>query len=58
MEEGEEQAQSEDERKKYNLKCLNAMKEKNSRYWSVVLNSLMPNQNLNNNTLPGHLGIP
>jgi hypothetical protein len=34
--------QSEDERKIYTLKCLQKMKEKGSRFWSVILNSLVP----------------
>jgi hypothetical protein len=38
-----EDAQSEDEKKKYTLKCLEKMGEKSGRYWSAVLNQLMPN---------------
>jgi hypothetical protein len=41
--EGEEDGQvSEDEKKKYKLKCLAQMSQKSSRYWNVVLNQLMP----------------
>lgn len=38
----EEGCQSEDEKKIYTLKCLNRMKEKGNRFWSVILNSLVP----------------
>ncbi len=41
--EGEDEGQvSEDEKKKYKLKCLAQMSQKSSRYWGVVLNQLMP----------------
>jgi hypothetical protein len=33
---------SEDEKKRYRLKCLQKMREKTTKYWNVLLAPLMP----------------